>query len=146
VLADLSIAADTATFGQNGPKVGSFDAGLGSSYLARVVGEKRAREIWFMLRRLSAEEALDWGLVNRVVPAADLKSEVRKYADTMLSYSPTALKVLKQSFNTDTEHMISIGNMAYTTLKLFGESEEAKEGITAFNEKRQPDFGSYRTH
>jgi naphthoate synthase len=146
VLTDLTIAADTATFGQNGPKVGSFDAGLGSSYLARVVGEKRAREIWFMLRRLSAEEALDWGLVNRVVPAADLKAEVRKYADTMMAYSPTALKVLKQSFNTDTEHMISIGNMAYTTLKLFGESEEAKEGITAFNEKRQPDFGSYRTH
>ncbi len=99
-----------------------------------------------MLRRLSAEEALDWGLVNRVVPAADLKAEVRKYADTMLSYSPTALKVLKQSFNIDTEHMISIGNMAYTTLKLFGETDEAKEGITAFNEKRQPDFGSYRTH
>jgi dihydroxynaphthoic acid synthetase len=143
VLADLSIAADTATFGQNGPRVGSFDAGLGSSYLARVVGEKRAREIWFMLRRLSAEEALDWGLVNRVVPAADLMAEVRTYADTMLAYSP---KVLKQSFNTDTEHMISIGNMAFTTLKLFGETEEAQEGITAFNEKRRPNFASYRTH
>ncbi|BBG02750.1 MULTISPECIES: enoyl-CoA hydratase-related protein [Pseudonocardia] len=146
VLADLTIAADTATFGQNGPKVGSFDAGLGSSYLARVVGEKRAREIWFMLRRLSAEEALDWGLVNKVVPAAELRSAVREWADTMNSYSPTALKVLKQSFNTDTEHMISIGNMAITTLKMFGETEEAKEGITAFNEKRQPKFGNYRTH
>ena len=146
VLADLTIAADTATFGQNGPKVGSFDAGLGSGYLARVVGEKRAREIWFMLRRLSAAEALDWGLVNKVVPAAELRSAVREWADTMLTYSPTALKVLKQSFNTDTEHLISIGNMAITTLKLFGETAEAKEGITAFNEKRQPDFGKYRSH
>ena len=144
VLADLTIAADTATFGQNGPRVGSFDAGLGSSYLARVVGEKRAREIWFMLRRLSAEEALDWGLVNRVVPADKLRDEVRAWADQILQYSPTALKVLKQSFNTDTEHMISIGNMAYTTLKLFGETEEAQEGIKAFNEKRQPDFSAYR--
>ncbi|KRF21148.1 2-ketocyclohexanecarboxyl-CoA hydrolase [Nocardioides sp. Soil797] len=144
VLADLTIAADHATFGQNGPRVGSFDAGLGSSYLARVVGEKRAREIWFMLRRLSAEEAMDWGLVNKVVPAAELKNEVRKWADTMNSYSPTALKVLKQSFNTDTEHMISIGTMSYTTLHMFTETAEAKEGITAFNEKRQPDFSAYR--
>jgi 2-ketocyclohexanecarboxyl-CoA hydrolase len=144
VLADLTIAADTATFGQNGPRVGSFDAGLGSGYLARVVGEKRAREIWFMLRRLSAQEALEWGLVNKVVPADKLHDEVRAWADQMLQYSPTALKVLKQSFNTDTEHMISIGNMAYTTLKMFGETEESQEGIKAFNEKRQPDFSAYR--
>lgn len=144
VLADLTIAADTATFGQNGPRVGSFDAGLGSGYLARVVGEKRAREIWFMLRRLTAEEALDWGLVNKVVPAADLMSEVRAWADTMNTYSPTALKVLKQSFNTDTEHFVSIGNMAYTALTMFGETEESQEGIRAFNEKRSPDFSAYR--
>jgi naphthoate synthase len=144
VLADLTIAADTATFGQNGPRVGSFDAGLGSGYLARVVGEKRAREIWFMLRRLNAQEALDWGLVNKVVPADQLKAEVRAWADTILQHSPTALKVLKQSFNTDTEQFLAIGNMAYTTLKMFSESAEAKEGITAFNEKRQPDFSSYR--
>jgi naphthoate synthase len=144
VIADLTIAADTASFGQNGPRVGSFDAGLGSGYLARVVGEKRAREIWFMLRRLSAEEALDWGLVNKVVPAADLKDEVRTWAKTMNSYSPTALKVLKQSFNVDTEQFIGIGNMAYTTLKMFGETQESKEGITAFNEKRQPDFSAFR--
>jgi 2-ketocyclohexanecarboxyl-CoA hydrolase len=144
VLADLTIAADTASFGQNGPRVGSFDAGLGSGYLARVVGEKRAREIWFMLRRLSAEEALDWGLVNKVVPADQLEAEVRAWADQMLEYSPTALKVLKQSFNVDTEHMVAIGQMAITTLKLFGETDEAKEGITAFNEKRQPDFSAYR--
>lgn len=144
VLADLTIAADTASFGQNGPRVGSFDAGLGSGYLARVVGEKRAREIWFMLRRLSAQEALDWGLVNKVVPADQLKAEVRAWADQMLQFSPTAIKVLKQSFNSDTEHFVAIGNMAITTLKLFGETPEAKEGITAFNEKRQPDFSAYR--
>ncbi|MFD4972874.1 enoyl-CoA hydratase-related protein [Streptomyces sp. NPDC058424] len=144
VLCDLTIAADTAQFGQNGPRVGSFDAGLGSGYLARVVGEKRAREIWFMLRRLSAQEALEWGLVNKVVPADRLRAEVRAWADQMLQFSPTALKVLKQSMNTDTEHFVSIGSMAYTTLKLFGETPEAQEGIAAFNEKRQPDFTKYR--
>jgi 2-ketocyclohexanecarboxyl-CoA hydrolase len=144
VLCDLTIAADTASFGQNGPRVGSFDAGLGSGYLARVVGEKRARELWFMLRRLSAQEALDWGLVNKVVPAADLKAEVRAWADQMLDFSPTSLAVLKQSFNVDTEQFVSIGNMAFTTLKMFGETEEAKEGIAAFNEKRKPDFSKYR--
>lgn len=144
VLADLTIAADTATFGQNGPRVGSFDAGLGSGYLARVVGEKRAREIWFMLRRLSAQEALDWGLVNKVVPAGRLKAEVRAWADQILQFSPTALKVLKQSFNSDTEHFVAVGNMAYTTLKMFSESAEAREGIAAFNEKRQPDISSFR--
>jgi naphthoate synthase len=144
VLCDLTIAADTATFGQNGPRVGSFDAGLGSAYLARVVGEKRARELWFMLRRLSAQEALDWGLVNKVVPAAALRDEVRAWADQMLGFSPTALKILKQSFNTDTEHMVAIGQMAMSTLDMFGNTAEAKEGITAFNEKRPPDFSPYR--
>lgn len=144
VLCDMTIAADTAQFGQNGPRVGSFDAGLGSGYLARVVGEKRAREIWFMLRRLSAQEALEWGLVNKVVPAADLKAEVRAWADQMLDYSPMALRVLKQSLNTDTEHFVSIGSMAYSTLEIFGETPEAHEGITAFNEKRKPNFAPYR--
>jgi 2-ketocyclohexanecarboxyl-CoA hydrolase len=144
VLCDLTIAADTAQFGQNGPRVGSFDAGMGSGYLARVVGEKRTRELWFMLRRLTATEALEWGLVNKVVPAAELRAEVRAWADQMLQFSPTAIKVLKQSLNTDTEHFMSIGSMAYTTLKLFGETPEAQEGIRAFNEKRQPDFSKYR--
>lgn len=144
VLCDLTIAADTAQFGQNGPRVGSFDAGLGSGYLARVVGEKRARELWLMLRRLSAQEALEWGLVNKVVPADRLRAEVRAWADQMLEFSPTALKVLKQSMNTDTEHFVSIGSMAYTTLKLFSETAEAEEGIRAFNEKRKPDFAKFR--
>lgn len=144
VLCDLTIAADTAVFGQNGPRVGSFDAGFGSAYLARVLGEKRAREVWFLCRRYSAEKAERWGLVNEVVPLADLYSEVRSWADEILALSPTALKVLKQSFNTDTEHFASVGSLAYSYLKTFGESAEALEGINAFNEKRSPDFSAYR--
>ena len=144
VLCDLTIAADTARFGQNGPRVGSYDAGFGTGYLARVVGEKRAREIWFLCRQYSAEQAEAWGLVNKVVPADQLKAEVRSWADEILRLSPTALKVLKQSMNTDTEHFAAIGQMAFSSLKLFEDSAEAKEGITAFNEKRAPDFSAYR--
>lgn len=144
LLCDLSIAADTARFGQNGPRVGSFDAGFGTGYLARVIGEKRAREIWFLCRQYSAEQALDWGLVNKVVPADQLRAEVRAWADEILLLSPTSLKVLKQSMNIDTEHFAGIGQMAYSSLKLFSDSAEAKEGITAFNEKRKPDFSAYR--
>lgn len=144
VLCDLTIAADTARFGQNGPRVGSYDAGFGTGYLARVVGEKRAREIWFLCRQYSAEQAEAWGLVNKIVPADQLKAEVRSWADEILRLSPTALKVLKQSMNTDTEHFAAIGQMAFSSLKLFEDSAEAKEGITAFNEKRAPDFSGYR--
>jgi naphthoate synthase len=140
----LTIAADTALFGQNGPRVGSFDAGFGTGYLARVVGEKRAREIWFLCRRYSAQQAEDWGLVNKVVPADQLKSEVRAWADEILQLSPTSLKILKQSFNTDTEQFASVGQMAYSSLKLFGETPEAQEGVAAFNEKRVPEFAAYR--
>lgn len=144
VLSDLTIAAEHARFGQVGPRVGSFDAGFGSSYLARVVGEKRAREIWFLCRQYTAAQALDWGLVNAVVPGDQLKAEVRKWADEIVSLSPTALKVLKQSFNQDTEQFAAVGQAAFTTLKMFTESDEAKEGIHAFNEKRKPDFSPYR--
>ena len=144
VLCDLTIAADTARFGQNGPRVGSYDAGFGTGYLARVVGEKRAREIWFLCRQYSAEQAEVWGLVNKVVPADQLRAEVRSWADEILRLSPTALKVLKQSMNTDTEHFAAIGQMAFSSLKLFEASAEANEGITAFNEKRAPDFSAYR--
>src|ERR671924_698577 len=105
VLCDVTIAAEHATFGQIGPRVGSFDAGFGSAYLARVVGEKRAREIWFLCRRYDAETAERWGLVNRVVPAAELRAEVRSWADEILALSPTALRFLKASFNADTEHI-----------------------------------------
>jgi naphthoate synthase len=146
VLCDLSIAADTAIFGQNGPRVGSFDAGLGTGFLARVVGEKRAREIWFLCRRYSAEQACEWGLVNKVVPAGQLRSEVRAWADEILQLSPTALQILKQSFNTDTEQFVSMGQMAYSSLKMFTDTPEAREGITAFNEKRAPEFAEYRGH
>jgi len=144
LLCDLTIAADTAVFGQNGPRVGSFDAGLGTGYLARVIGEKRAREVWFLCRRYDAAKAESWGLVNKVVPAADLHAEVRQWADEILQLSPTALKVLKQSMNADSEQFVAIGQMAYSSLKMFGESDEAREGITAFNEKRAPDFSPYR--
>jgi len=146
VLCDLTIAADTARFGQNGPRVGSYDAGFGTGYLARVIGEKRTREIWFLCRQYSAEQAEAWGLVNKVVPADQLRAEVRSWADEILRLSPTALKVLKQSMNIDTEHFAGIGQMAFSSLKLFGDSAEAQEGITAFNEKRAPDFSSYRHH
>ncbi|MGQ4600925.1 enoyl-CoA hydratase-related protein [Nocardia sp. R6R-6] len=146
VLCDLTIAADTAVFGQNGPRVGSFDAGFGSGYLARVIGEKRTREIWFLCRRYSAQQAEEWGLVNKVVPADQLRAEVRAWADEILQLSPTALKVLKQSLNSDTEQFASIGQMAYSSLKMFGETDEAREGITAFNEKRKPDFSKYRAN
>src|SRR3954469_20597459 len=115
VLCDLTIAADTARFGQTGPRVGSFDAGFGSAYLARVVGEKRAREIWFLCRQYDAETAERWGLINKVVPRDQLYAEVRSWADQMLRLSPTALKVLKQSFNTDTEQFAAVGQMAYST-------------------------------
>jgi 2-ketocyclohexanecarboxyl-CoA hydrolase len=144
VLCDLTIASDTAIFGQTGPRVGSFDAGFGTGYLARVVGEKRAREIWFLCRRYDAETAERWGLVNRVVPAGELKAEVRRWADEILALSPTSLRFLKQSFNADTEHLAGTGQLAFTGLGLFVNSDEAREGVEAFTEKRPPDFSRFR--
>jgi naphthoate synthase len=145
VLCDLSIAAENAVFGQNGPRVGSFDAGFGSNYLARVVGEKRAREIWFLCRRYDAATAERWGLVNAVVPQHQLHAEVRRWADEILALSPTALRFLKQSLNADTEHIAGLQHVAFTGLELFVDTDEAREGVTAFNEKRQPDFAPYRS-
>ncbi len=144
VLCDLTIAADGATFGQTGPRVGSFDAGFGTAYLGRVVGEKRAREIWMLCRRYDAHTAERWGLVNRVVPAAELRAEVRRWADEILALSPTALRFVKQSFNADSEHLAGTGQLAFSGLGLFVESDEAREGVRAFSEKRQPDFAQYR--
>ena len=144
VLADISIAAEHAVFGQNGPRVGSFDAGFGTSYLARVVGEKRAREIWFLCRRYDAETAERWGLVNRVVPLAELRAEVHRWADEMLALSPTSLRFLKQSFNADTEHIAGVGSLAFSGLHQFVDSAEAHEGVEAFAARRQPDFAPFR--
>jgi naphthoate synthase len=144
VLCDLTIAADTARFGQTGPRVGSFDAGFGTAYLARVVGEKRAREIWMLCRQYDAETAARWGLVNEVVPAAGLRDEVRRWADEILALSPTALRFVKQSFNADTEHVAGLGALAFTGLHLFAGSEEAEEGVRAFADRRSPDFSEHR--
>lgn len=144
VLCDLSIAAEHAVFGQNGPKVGSFDAGFGTGLLSRAVGEKRAKEIWFLCRRYDAAKAYEWGLVNAVVPMGRLRDEVRAWADEMLALSPTALRFLKQSFNAESEHLAGQASLAFTGLHQFTESEEAAEGVKAFNERRAPDFSGYR--
>jgi 2-ketocyclohexanecarboxyl-CoA hydrolase len=144
VLCDLTIAADTAVFGQTGPRVGSFDAGFGTAYLARVVGEKRAREIWFLCRQYDADTAERWGLVNRVVPTAGLRTEVRRWAEEILALSPTALRFLKQSFNADSEHLAGLGQLAFSGLESFLDSDEAREGVRAFAEKRDPDFSRFR--
>lgn len=144
VVCDLSIAADHAVFGQAGPRVGSFDAGFGTAYLARHVGVRRAREIWYLCRRYSAEVMLEWGLVNAVVPMSELRDEVRKWADEMLALSPAALKFVKHSFNADTESIAGISAVAFDGLAAFVNSEEAQEGVRAFNEKRDPDFGKFR--
>ena len=144
VLCDLTLAAEHATFGQAGPRVGSFDAGFGSAYLARILGEKRAREVWYLCERYDAETMRDWGLVNKVVPGPELRDEVRRWADKMLAKSPTALKVLKHSFNADTEAIAGISTVAFDTLDLFVNTPEAREGVTAFTEKRAADFSPYR--
>jgi naphthoate synthase len=144
VVCDLSIAAAHARFGQAGPRVGSFDAGFGSAYLARILGDKRAREIWYLCRQYDADTMLRWGLVNAVVPGSELRAEVRRWADEMLDKSPTALRFLKHSFNADSESIAGIGQLAFAGLDLFVASDEAREGLTAFHEKRPPDFSKYR--
>lgn len=143
VLCDVSIASETARFGQAGPKVGSFDAGFGSAYLARIVGEKRAREIWFWCRIYSAAEALTMGLVNKVVAPDQLLPEARGWAAEVAEKSPTAIRFLKQSFNADTDHQAGLSNLAMSALDLFTASPEGLEGAAAFAEKRVPQFNRY---
>jgi 2-ketocyclohexanecarboxyl-CoA hydrolase len=142
VICDLTVAASTARFGQSGPKVGSFDGGFGAGYLARVVGEKRAREIWFLCDQYDAQTALEWGLVNRVVEPERLKDEVRAMAAQLMLKSPTSLKLIKHALNADTESLPV--TMAFDALDLLKKTDESREGATAFAEKRPPDFGPYR--
>jgi 2-ketocyclohexanecarboxyl-CoA hydrolase len=144
VICDLTIAADSARFGQVGPKVGSVDPGFGTAYLARVVGQKKAREIWYLCRQYSAEDAMAMGLVNAVVPKERLMDEARAWAGEILQKSPTALKLAKASFNADTENIRGIAALGMTGLALYYDTEESAEGTLAFQEKRAPDFGRFR--
>lgn len=142
VVCDMSIADEHARFGQAGPRVGSFDAGFGTGFLARVVGEKRAREIWMLCRQYDASQAEQWGLVNKVVPSGTCVAEARAWAKEIADLSPTALKFLKYSFNVDTEMNSALTNLASAGLELFVDSPEGREGAAAFVEKRRPDFGA----
>ncbi len=143
ILCDLTIAADTAKFGQTGPKVGSFDAGYGAGYLAAIVGQKKAREIWYLCRQYSAQEALDMGLVNKVVPFDELEAECVAWAREMLQLSPTALRFMKASFNAATDGLAGLQQLAGDATLLYYTTDEAKEGRDAFKEKRTPHFEQF---
>jgi len=139
-LCDFTIASEKAVFGQVGPKVGSVDPGFGTAYLARIVGEKRAREIWYLCRRYSAKEAYDMGLVNAVVPHDKLDEEVAKWCAEIVERSPTAIAIAKRSFNVDTEQLRAVSALGFEAVSLFYGTEESKEGGRAFREKRAPKF------
>lgn len=143
VVCDLTIAADNAIFGQTGPKVGSFDGGFGSSYLARIVGQKKAREIWYLCRQYNAEEAEKMGLVNKVVPLDQLEEEGIKWAQDILNHSPLAIRLLKSAFNAELDGQTGIQELAGNATLLYYMSEEAQEGKKAYNEKRKPDFSKF---
>jgi naphthoate synthase len=144
VICDLSIAADHSRFGQTGPKVGSFDGGLGSSYLARIVGQKKAREIWYLCRQYTAQQALEMGLVNHVVPFENLETETLQWCREMLEHSPLALRCLKASLNADCDGQMGLLDLAGNATLLYYMSEEAKEGRNAFVEKRKPNFRKFQ--
>jgi naphthoate synthase len=143
VICDLTIAADNARFGQSGPKVGSFDGGFGATVLSRLVGPKKAKEIWFLCRQYDAREALQMGLVNTVVPLDELEPETVKWCREMLAMSPFALRLLKASFNADEDGLAGLQQLAHDTNLLFYMSEEAQEGRDAYLEKRRPDFSKF---
>jgi naphthoate synthase len=142
LLCDLSLAADNARFGQTGPRVGSFDGGFGAGYLARLVGQRKAREIWFLCRQYGADEALAMGLVNAVVPLEQLEAEGVRWAREVLQHSPTAIRCLKAAFNAETDGMAGLQELAGQATHLFYRTEEGQEGRNAFLEKRDPDFSS----
>jgi naphthoate synthase len=143
VVCDVTIAAENARFGQTGPKVGSFDGGFGASYLARIVGQKKAREIWFLCDQYDAKEALDMGLVNKVVPLDQLEETYVQWAKKMLKKSPLALRMLKSAFNAELDGQAGIQELAGNATLLYYLSDEAKEGKNAFLEKREPDFSKF---
>ena len=143
LVCDLTIAAENARFGQTGPRVGSFDAGYGAGLLARTVGQKKAKEIWFLCRQYDAQQALEMGLVNTVVPVDRLQDEALAWAREILTLSPTALRFLKASFNADTDGLAGIQQLAGDATRLFYMTEEGSEGKNAFIEKRKPDFSKY---
>jgi naphthoate synthase len=143
VMCDLTIAADNAIFGQTGPKVGSFDGGYGSSYLARMVGQKKAREIWFLCRQYTAQQALEMGMVNTVVPLEKLEEETLQWSREMLQHSPMALRCLKSALNADCDGQAGLQELAGNTTMLFYMSEEGQEGRNAYLEKRKPDFNKF---
>lgn len=142
VICDLTIASENAVFGQVGPKVGSVDPGFGTAYLTRLVGEKKAREIWYLCRRYTAAQALEMGLINQVVAADKLDEEVSQWCSEILEKSPTALSIAKSSFNADSDHIKGLGSVAMQSVALYYNTEESKEGVNAFLEKRPPDFRS----
>ncbi|MBW4441840.1 MAG: 1,4-dihydroxy-2-naphthoyl-CoA synthase [Plectolyngbya sp. WJT66-NPBG17] len=143
LLCDLTIAADNAIFGQTGPKVGSFDGGFGASYMARIVGQKKAREIWYLCRQYNAQEALDMGLVNTVVPVDQLEAEGIQWAQEILEKSPIAIRCLKAAFNADCDGQAGLQELAGNATMLYYMTEEGSEGKQAFLEKRKPDFRKY---
>ena len=143
VICDLTLAADNAVFGQTGPKVGSFDGGFGASYLARMVGQKRAREIWYLCRQYNADEAFQMGMVNKVVPVEELENEGVQWAREVLQMSPLAIRLLKSAFNAELDGQAGIQELAGNSTLLYYMSEEAQEGRNAYVEKRKPDFSKF---
>ncbi len=143
LLCDLTVAAESAVFGQVGPAMGSVDPGFGTAYMARVIGEKRAREVWYLCRRYSAEQALTMGMVNAVVPDGELDAEVELWCAEILSKSPTALAIAKRSFNADSANIQGIASMGMQALSLYYATEESREGVKAFREKRRPEFRKF---
>ncbi len=140
LICDLTIAAESAVFGQVGPKMGSVDPGFGTAYMARVIGEKRAREVWYLCRRYSARDALAMGMVNAVVPDAELDAEVARWCAEIVEKSPTAIAIAKRSFNADSAGIIGIADMGMQALSMYYQTDESKEGVQALKEKRKPEF------